>query len=227
MPKVSAVPGSPQSSTSTLKDSVVVPVDRITWAVPVNVACVFGPQVPEPMNRPLKDVAFMRTSADLSLYSRLPVGGPLASAFTTKPKLACEPGLDRLGTSAGKDKSTPPMEKTGSPWIWPPPVTFPGVEGAPPRHFPPGAGAMSQGVKFTLVLTLSPEPEPTGPGPFEAPHQLHVASRTPIWPFLTPNTVLPVMLLVLTWISFPVRFQSVMSLVFTPSMLLEIVLFVI
>src|SRR6267142_2599299 len=222
MPKVSAVPGSPQSSTSTLKDSVVVPVERITWAVPMNVACVFGPQVPVPMNRLLYDVAFMRTSADLSLYSRFPVGGPLSCAFTTKPKLACDLGSDRLGTRAGTDKSTPPTEKTGSPWIWPPPVTFPGVE-VPPMHLPPGAGAINQGVKSTLRLTLSPEPEPTGPGPFEAPHQLHVASRTPIWPFLTPNTVLPVMLLVLTWISFPVRFQSVMSLVFTPSMLLEIV----
>ena len=30
MPKVSAVPGSPQSSTSTVKGSVAVPVDRIT-----------------------------------------------------------------------------------------------------------------------------------------------------------------------------------------------------
>src|SRR5881628_1076133 len=36
MPKVSAVPGSPQSSTSTVKGSVVVPVGRITEAVPPN-----------------------------------------------------------------------------------------------------------------------------------------------------------------------------------------------
>jgi hypothetical protein len=47
MPNLSIVPGSPQSSTSTVKDSVVVPVDRMTEAVPVNVACcVFGPQLP-------------------------------------------------------------------------------------------------------------------------------------------------------------------------------------
>ena len=40
MPKVSAVPGSPQSSTSTVKGSVVVAVERITEAVPVNWACL-------------------------------------------------------------------------------------------------------------------------------------------------------------------------------------------
>src|SRR6266850_3748562 len=43
MPKVSEVPGSPQSSTSTVNGSVVVPVDRITWAVPVNSACFAVP----------------------------------------------------------------------------------------------------------------------------------------------------------------------------------------
>ena len=58
MPKVSAIPGSPQSSTSTVKDSVVVPVDRITAAVPVNLACllpgVAGQDVPGLlMNSPL------------------------------------------------------------------------------------------------------------------------------------------------------------------------------
>src|SRR2546422_4794625 len=50
MPKVSPVPGSPQSSTSTVSGSVVVPVDRITAAVPVNLACllpgVSGQEVP-------------------------------------------------------------------------------------------------------------------------------------------------------------------------------------
>src|SRR5256885_16965607 len=91
---------------------------------------------------------------------------------------------------------------------------------------PPGAGAVSQGVKSTFVLTLSPEPGPTGPGPSAAPHQLHSASRTPIWPFLTPKLVLFVMLLSLMWISSPVTFQSVIYLVFTPSTLLEIMLFV-
>src|SRR5436190_14564483 len=167
----------------------------------------------------------MRTPAELSLYSRFPVGAPLFCACTTKPKLARDCGSARLGTRAGRDTSTPPTEKTGSPEICPPPVTFPGVDGAPPRHFPPGAGAMSQGVKSTPGLTLSPEPGPTGPGPLGSPHQLHSASRTPISPFLTPNTVLPVMLFVLMWIASPVTFQGVMSLVFTPSPLLEILLF--
>src|SRR5437879_13832991 len=50
MPKLSPVPGSPQSSTSTVSGSVVVPVDRITAAVPVNLACllpgVSGQEVP-------------------------------------------------------------------------------------------------------------------------------------------------------------------------------------
>src|SRR5205809_234203 len=180
MPNLSAVPGSPQSSTSTVNDSVVVPVERVTWAVPVNVACVFGPQVPPVMNNPSNDVAFMRTPADLSLNSRFPVGVPLPCAScTTKPKLACDLGSARLGTSAGTDKSTPPTEKTGSPWIWPPPVTFPGVGQAPP------ADAVSHGVKSTTPsgsMTLSPVPPGLlrFMGPVELPHQLFSAFSVPL-----------------------------------------------
>src|SRR5712691_9709169 len=124
MPNLSIVPGSPQSSTSTVNDSVVVPVGRVTAAVPVNSACVFAPHDPVVMNSALMDVAFMRTPAGLSLYSRFPVGAP--PSCTTKPKLACDLGSAKLGTSAGTDKSTPPTEKTGSPWTCPPPVIFPG-----------------------------------------------------------------------------------------------------
>src|SRR5881397_3138611 len=58
MPKVSAVPGSPQSSTSTVKGSVAVPVGRITEAVPPNVACalpgVAGQEVPGLLMRSIK-----------------------------------------------------------------------------------------------------------------------------------------------------------------------------
>src|SRR5437773_4979361 len=227
MPKVSAVPGSPQSSTSTVKDSVVVPADRMTAAVPPNVACLPPGVVHESelvITSRSMDWTFIRTSIAWSLYSRFPVAG---QHFTTKPRVACALGSARLGIRAGTDRRSPMGEKTGSsPGIWPPPVTFPGVDGAPPRHAPPGAGMMSQGVKSTLGLTLSPEPGPTGPGPSAAPHQLHSASRTPIWPFLTPKLVLFVMLLSLMWISSPVTFQSVISLVFTPSTLLEIMLFV-
>src|SRR3989442_4163214 len=230
MPKVSIVPGSPQSSTSTVKDSVVVPVDRITAAVPPNVACllpgVIGQEVPGLLiTGPATDWAFIRTSIAWSSYSRFPVSG---QHFTTKPKVACALGSARLGIRAGTDRRSPIGEKTGSsPGIWPPPVTFPGVDGAPPRHGPPGAGMMSQGLKSTLRLTLSPKPGPRRLGPSAAPHQLHSASRMPIWPFLTPKLVLFVMLLSLMWISSPVTFQSVISLVFTPSTLLEIMLFVI
>src|SRR5256885_9244596 len=108
MPNLSAAPDWPQSSTSTVNDSsvvvVVVPVDRMTVAVPRSVACVFGPQVPITMNRSLKDVAFMRTPADLSLYSRFPVAG---QHFTTKPKVACALGSARLGIRAGTDRRSP------------------------------------------------------------------------------------------------------------------------
>ena len=63
MAKVSIVPGSPQSSTSTVNGSVVVPVERMTWAVPVKVAWVFAPQVPAVMTRLSMDWALMRTPA--------------------------------------------------------------------------------------------------------------------------------------------------------------------
>ena len=59
MLNVSDVPGSPQSSTSTVKGSVVVPVGRITEAVPLNVACLLpGVAAQEPgllMFSPLMD----------------------------------------------------------------------------------------------------------------------------------------------------------------------------
>ncbi len=63
MPNLSEVPGSPQSSTLTVKDSVVVPVERVTAAVPVNLECLFGPQVPLLMISELYDITFIRTPA--------------------------------------------------------------------------------------------------------------------------------------------------------------------
>ena len=50
----------------------------------------------------------------------------------------------------------------------------------------------SHGAKVTFVVTLSPEPVPTGPGPFEAPHQLFVALTLNVLRLSTPNAVLPV-----------------------------------
>src|SRR5438132_301609 len=143
MPNVSIVPGLAQSSTSTWKSCVFVPVDRITEAVPVNVACVFEPQGPLPMNSPLMDCDLIRTSIPWSSYSRFPVD---AQHFTAKPNVACDCGPARLATKAGSEIRSPSGEKRGSPWTCPPPVTFPGVVGTPPRHDPPGAGAVSQGV---------------------------------------------------------------------------------
>jgi hypothetical protein len=86
MLKVSAVPGSPQSSTSTVKGSVLVPVDRITEAVPVNVACIFAPHEPLLMSSPLMDWALIRTSIGWSSYSRFPIA---AQHCTTQPNVAC------------------------------------------------------------------------------------------------------------------------------------------
>ena len=60
---VSEVPGSPQSVTSTVKDWLVVPVELVTAAIPVNVAWVFGPQVPLLMASELYDISFIRTPA--------------------------------------------------------------------------------------------------------------------------------------------------------------------
>jgi hypothetical protein len=51
-------------------------------------------------------------------------------SITTKPKLACDAGLARLGTSAGTDSSAPLTAKSGSPWNCPPPVTFPSEDDA-------------------------------------------------------------------------------------------------
>src|SRR2546426_4462568 len=80
MPKVSEAPGSPQSSTTTVNGSVVVPLDRITEAVPVNSACwlpgVDGQEEPGLlMTSASMDWAFIRTSSPWSWYSRLPVAG--------------------------------------------------------------------------------------------------------------------------------------------------------
>src|SRR6266850_7319265 len=114
MPKVSADPGSPQSSTSTVKGSLVVPVGRMTSAVPPKVACLL-PGVAEQelpgaaIESASMEVAFIRTSAAWSLYSRFPVG---AQHFTTNPKVACPLGLDRLGIRAGSDRRSPSGEKT-------------------------------------------------------------------------------------------------------------------
>ena len=63
MPNLSEVPGSPQSSTLTVKDWVVVPVERVTVAVPVNLEWLFGPQVPLLMLSELYDITFIRTPA--------------------------------------------------------------------------------------------------------------------------------------------------------------------
>jgi len=63
IPKVSGVPVASQSSTSTVKGSVVVPLDLITEAVPVKVACESVPQAPLLMNSPSMDWALIRTPA--------------------------------------------------------------------------------------------------------------------------------------------------------------------
>src|SRR2546422_6260743 len=116
MPNLSTpVPGSPQSSALTVKGSVVVPVDLMTEAMPVNLACVSGPHEPLVMDSELYDRALIRTSIGWSSYSRFPVGGE--PGMMTKPKLAWAFGSDRLGTSAGGERSTPRLEKMGSPWI--------------------------------------------------------------------------------------------------------------
>ena len=92
MLKVSAVPGSPQSSTSTVNGSVVVPVGRITEAVPLNVACLLPGVAAQDrpgllMFSPVMDWALIRTFIPWSSYSRFPVG---PQHFATKPKGALE-----------------------------------------------------------------------------------------------------------------------------------------
>ena len=133
MPNVSAVPGSPQSSTSTVKGSEVVPVDRITEAMPLNVACllpgVAGQEEPGLLiDSPSIDWALIRTSIAWSLYSRFPEG---AQHLTVKPKVQFAVGSAGLATRAGTERRSPSKEKLGSisPPIWPPPVTLPGVLG--------------------------------------------------------------------------------------------------
>src|SRR5258705_7291756 len=115
--------------------------------MPVNVACLLpGVEQEVPgllINSPSTNCAFIRTSAAWSLYSRFPDG---AQHFATKPNVACAVGEARLGIRAGTDRRFPSGENTGSLPIWPPPVTFPTVEGTPPRHGPLGARARSQGV---------------------------------------------------------------------------------
>ena len=71
MPNSSDVPGSPQSSTLTVKGSAVVPVDLITDATPENSACLLpdvkGHELPGLlMDSELNEMAFMRTSAPWS-----------------------------------------------------------------------------------------------------------------------------------------------------------------
>src|SRR5438552_10635381 len=130
MLNVSAVPGSPQSSTSTVNGSVVVPAGRITEAVPLNVACLLpGVEAQEPgllMFSPLIDCALIRTFIPWSLYSRFPAG---AQHVATNPNVALELEPFRLGTRAGSEIRSPCGENSGSPSIWPSPVTFPGVVG--------------------------------------------------------------------------------------------------
>src|SRR5688572_15694732 len=188
--KVSRVPGSSQSSTSTIKNSVVVPLDRVTSAQPVKVACVFTPQGPGSMTSESIEVALIRTFISWSLYSRFPFSG---QHRTTKPNVAFPVGLTRLGINAGNESNSPSGEKSGScPGICPPPVTFPGVDGTPPRHGAPGAGASSHGVKSASPTTSSPVPPGLVgfTGPVGEPHQLHSASTVPIW--LPRSTVSPV-----------------------------------
>src|SRR5712691_4344194 len=144
--------------------------------MPVNVACLLpgvdGQEEPGLLiNSPSTDWAFIRTSASWSLYSRFPDG---PQHFATKPNVACDVGAARLGIRAGRDRRSPSGEKTGSLPIWPPPVTFPAVEGIPPKHGPLGAGARSQGVKSASPTTSSPVPEGllgTLNGPLDEPHQ--------------------------------------------------------
>src|SRR5213592_2853167 len=100
MLNVSVVPGSPQSLTSTLKDSVVVPVDRVTAAVPANLARVFAPQLPSSITSASMDWAFIRTPASWSLYSRFPAAG---QHLTEKPNVAFAVGLAELGINAGNE----------------------------------------------------------------------------------------------------------------------------
>jgi hypothetical protein len=66
-----------------------------------------------------------------------------------------------------------------TPYGWP---RFVGV----PVQAPPGASAMSHMMNVTFFDTRSPEPVPTGPGPFAAPHQLHVALSVPVVVLLPP-----------------------------------------
>src|SRR5687767_11455500 len=107
MPKVSEVPGSPQSSTSTVNGSDVVPVDLITSAMPVIVAC-WPPgavqAVAGVIDSPSTDRAFIRTSDAWSLYSRFP---DAAQHLATKPKVARSLGSLTLGTRAGTDRRVP------------------------------------------------------------------------------------------------------------------------
>src|SRR5438132_8177930 len=119
MPNVSAAPGLPQSSASTVNGSVVVPVDRMTAAVPLNLACllpgVLGHELPGLLMTSVAiDCALIRTSIGWSSYSRLPLA---AQHFTVKPNEACALGSATLGSSAGTEMRSPVAEKTGSPWI--------------------------------------------------------------------------------------------------------------
>src|SRR6266550_2806827 len=90
------------------------------------------------------DWALTRTPASWSLYSTFPDAG---QHFTERPKVALLFEFKLLTVNAGSERRSPKGENTGSsPGTCPPPVTFPGVDAAPPRHRPPGAGAISHGV---------------------------------------------------------------------------------
>jgi len=88
----------------------------------------------------------MRTSAPRSWYVRFPFGAeaPLAN-WMTKPKLALRPGVRAHDQRRDRNQITERREQ-GIAFDLAATVTLPGVDGAPPMHGPPGAGAISHGV---------------------------------------------------------------------------------
>jgi len=99
-------PGSPQSSTSTVRDPGV----PLTVAVPVNLACllpgVAGQDMPGlVMDNELYEVAFMTSPLPWSRYSKFPFG--VLPSLITKPKLACaEPPLTLTVSAGSESRST-------------------------------------------------------------------------------------------------------------------------
>src|SRR5712691_2583564 len=108
MPKVSADPGSPQSFTSTWKSWLATP---FTVALPVNVACVFGPQGPLLKDSELKEVAFITAPLPWSRYSRFSFG--VAPPLTRKLNVELPVPPLRLGMIAGSERRSPVGENTG------------------------------------------------------------------------------------------------------------------